>query len=191
MIAKGLDFPNVTTVGVVNADVTLHLPDFRSRERTFQLLAQVGGRTGRGEAGGRVIIQSFLPDDPSIQAAAFHDYERFAAEELRVRERLRYPPYSRMVRIICTGRELEPLERYMVELGAELRRLCEEFADGSHMLGPSPAPIAQIKRRNRWHIMLKCPTVSSVHQILSRVQGILGGPRGAKVVVDIDPLSML
>ena len=191
MVAKGLDFPNVTTVGVVNADVTLHLPDFRSRERTFQLLAQVAGRTGRGEAGGRVIIQTFMPDDPSIIAAASHDYEQFAGGELPARRRLGYPPYGRMVRIVCTGLKLEPVERYMLELAAELRRLCQELDDGSSVLGPAPAPISRIKRRHRHHIMLKCPGVASVQRILDGVQPILGGPRRARVIVDVDPLSML
>ncbi len=190
MIAKGLDFPNVTTVGVINADVALHLPDFRSRERTFQLLAQVAGRTGRGEAGGRVILQTFMPDDPSIQAAAAHDYERFAAEELPTRRLLGYPPYGRMARIICSGLKIEPIERYMLVLAAELRRSCEELGDGSHVLGPSPAPIARIRRRHRYHLLLKCPDSSSVHAILEGVEQMLKGPSGAKLIVDVDPLSM-
>ena len=191
MIAKGLDFPNVTTVGVVNADVTLHLPDFRSRERTFQLLAQVAGRAGRGPAGGRVIVQTFMPGDPSIQAAARHDYERFAEAELAARRRLNYPPFGRMARIIARGPRLPPIQRYMAELTAYLRRLCEQMGDGSHVLGPAPAPVARIKRRHRCHAMLKCPTAASLHRILDEITDLLKGPAGAKVIVDVDPLSML
>src|SRR5690606_18489594 len=101
MIAKGLDFPNVTLVGVVSADSALNLPDFRAAERTFQLVTQVAGRTGRGERGGRVVVQTFDPDHPAIQAAARHDFERFAREELPTRQALGYPPFGVMARIIA------------------------------------------------------------------------------------------
>jgi primosomal protein N' (replication factor Y) len=191
MIAKGLDFPNVTTVGVVNSDVSLHLPDFRSRERTFQLLAQVAGRTGRGPAGGRVILQTFLPEDPSIRAAAEHDYEEFAEKELQMRRRLRYPPFGRMVRFICRGPDPKAIEKYMKNLVERLKYLCREAGDGSQVLGPSPAPIAKIKRRHRYHALLKGPNSSSVHKLLEELEGHLDGPSGAKVLVDVDPLSML
>jgi len=191
MIAKGLDFPNVTTVGVVNADVSLHLPDFRSRERTFQLLAQVGGRTGRGPAGGRVILQTFMPSDPSVQAASSHNYEKFAEGELPSRKRLGYPPFGRMARIICRGADRARVERFMGVLTDEMRRLCEELADGSQVLGPSEAPIARIKRAHRYHAMLKSPDAASVHKVLEDVRGILDGPKRCKVIVDVDPLSML
>jgi primosomal protein N' (replication factor Y) len=191
MIAKGLDFPNVTLVGVVNADVSLHLPDFRSRERTFQLLAQVAGRTGRGPAGGRVVIQTFMPDDPSIQAAASHNYERFAEGELAARRRLGYPPFGRMARIICRGPKKDAIERYMLVLAEEMRRECAERADGSQLLGPSPAPVARIKRAHRYHLMLKCPSAASIHGILDRVKAILDGPKGCRVIVDVDPITMI
>jgi primosomal protein N' (replication factor Y) len=191
MIAKGLDFPSVTTVGVVNADVALHLPDFRSRERTFQLLAQVAGRTGRGPAGGRVIVQSFMPEDPAIQAASRHDYEAFAGQELPHRRRLRYPPFGRMARIICRAREPARMERYTQELGAALRKLCRDAADGSHVLGPAPAPVSQVKGRHRYHLMLKCPDARAVRQVLTQAAGLLKGPSGVKVIVDVDPVSML
>ena len=191
MIAKGLDFPNVTTVGVVSADVTLHLPDFRSRERTFQLLAQVAGRTGRGEAGGRVIVQTFMPDEPSIQAAARHDYESFADRELRTRRPLGYPPYGRMARIVCSGPKLDPVQHTMAVLGQEMKRLCGERADGSIVLGPSPCPVRQIRRRHRCHMLLKCPTSSGVHDILDAVSELLTAPGQAGIIVDVDPYSML
>jgi primosomal protein N' (replication factor Y) len=191
MIAKGLDFPNVTTVGVINADVALHLPDFRSRERTFQLIAQVAGRTGRGPAGGEVLVQSFLPDDPGIVAAAKHDYEGFVEQELPIRRQLGYPPFGRMVRIICRGRKLDEIRQYMVALGDRIRSIAERRADGTRVLGPSPAPISKIKRRHRYHLLMKCPNSSAVHAILEEITDELGGPSGAKVVVDVDPVSML
>ena len=105
MIAKGLDFPDVTLVGVVNADTALHLPDFRAAERTFQLLVQVAGRTGRGAQGGRVLVQTFSPDHPAILAAVRHDYRRSPTASCRSASVLRYPPYSSMVRIIARGPE--------------------------------------------------------------------------------------
>jgi primosomal protein N' (replication factor Y) len=105
MIAKGLDFPNVTLVGVVNADMGLHIPDFRSAERTFQLLAQVSGRAGRGPQGGRVLVQTFNPEQPCIALAATHDYEGFVKQELAHRETHNYPPYQRMARLIIRGRD--------------------------------------------------------------------------------------
>ncbi len=191
MVAKGLDFPNVTTVGVVNADVALHLPDFRSRERTFQLLAQVAGRTGRGPAGGRVIVQTFMPTEPSIRAAARHDYEEFAERELPHRRRFRYPPFGRLIRIICRGRRLERLERFSAELGAALRKLCSEAAESLQVLGPNPAPVSQIRGRHRRHLLIKCPHSRSVRELLDEAAALLKGPSGLKVVVDVDPVSML
>src|SRR5262249_60791912 len=108
MIAKGLDYPNVTLVGVVDADIALHLPDFRAGERTFQLLAQVAGRTGRGLQGGRVLVQTFNPEHPCIALAARHDYPAFATEELKLRQAHDYPPFHPMARVIPPGRNHGP-----------------------------------------------------------------------------------
>jgi len=191
MVAKGLDFPNVTTVGVVNADVALHLPDFRSRERTFQLLAQVAGRTGRGPAGGRVIAQTFMPEDPSIRAAALHDYELFASHELPHRRELGYPPYGRIVRIICRARSLERVRSYATGLGAALRSLCRRATGQASVLGPAPAPVSQIRGRHRYHAMLKCADVATMQDLLTQADDLLRGPAGVKVLVDVDPVSML
>ena len=191
MIAKGLDFPRVTTVGVINADVALHLPDFRSRERTFQLLAQVAGRTGRGPAGGRVIVQTYLPSDPSIRAAARHDYETFARLELPIRRSFSYPPFGRMARIICRGMKEESVKEYIHGLAQALRKFAQESQDGSSVLGPSPAPVSRIRGRHRYHVMLKCPDSSAVRRILEKADPLLKGPSGTKVIVDVDPVNML
>jgi primosomal protein N' (replication factor Y) len=188
MVAKGLDFPNVTTVGVVNADVALHVPDFRCRERTFQLLAQVAGRTGRGPAGGRVIVQTFMPEDPSIQAAARHDYNRFARQELPLRRQLRYPPFGRMARIICRGRDPTRVEKYTRELAAGLRAICETEMQ---LLGPAPAPVSRIRGMHRRHLLIKFPDAASTQQTLHSAADLLRGPSGVKTLVDVDPLSML
>ena len=142
-------------------------------------------------AGGRVIVQTFMPWDPSIQAAARHDYEGFAARELPLRRELGYPPYGRMVRVICRGRRRERVESYTAQLGAALHRLCEQQEHGSRVLGPAPAPVSQIKGRHRFHLLVKCPDSRSVRQILEQAAGMLKGPSGVKVVVDVDPVSML
>jgi primosomal protein N' (replication factor Y) len=121
MIAKGLDFPNVTLVGVINADTALHLPDFRAAERTFQLVTQVAGRTGRGDKGGRVLVQTFAPDHPAIVAALSHDYLAFAAAELPVRREHAYPPTSTLIRFIFRGDDEKETERFAV-LSVEMLR---------------------------------------------------------------------
>ncbi len=129
MIAKGLDFPNVTLVGVINADTALHLPDFRAAERTFHLVTQVAGRTGRGEKGGHVLVQTFNPEHPAIQAAIRHDYAAFAAGELPIRQMLRYPPFASMIRLVIRGPS-EPIAREFANFLAE--RMKESLkADGT------------------------------------------------------------
>ncbi|MGH7657012.1 MAG: replication restart helicase PriA, partial [Gemmatimonadales bacterium] len=153
MIAKGLDFPNVTLVGVVDADTGLHLPDFRSAERTFQLLAQVAGRTGRGPKGGRVLVQTRSPDHHALRWAAKHDVAGFLREELDSRKSPPYPPLTSLVNIVVTG----PAER---EVGSEAAAVAEWCGGliGHHslpviVLGPAPCPLARIKNRWRWHVL--------------------------------------
>src|SRR5207248_11237481 len=121
MIAKGLDFPNVTLVGVVNADVGLHLPDFRSAERTFQLLAQVAGRAGRGERGGQVLVQTFTPDHPCITLAAKHDFVEFAGLELGHRRQHRYPPYERLARLIVRSEKEDAAAAFADQLAGAFK----------------------------------------------------------------------
>ena len=130
MIAKGLDFPNVTLVGVVNADTALHLPDFRAAERTFQLVAQVAGRTGRGDRPGRVLVQTYCPDHPAIMHAVGHDYEGFVAGELPEREKYGVPPFGRMVRLIARGPQEEAVNDYLKASRAGTAGGCRSL--GSH-----------------------------------------------------------
>src|SRR5205085_10418482 len=151
MIAKGLDFPNVTLVGVVNADVGLHLPDFRAAERTFQLLAQVSGRAGRGPRGGRVLVQTFNPEHPSIALAATHDYNRFVAVEMAHRKAHKYPPYQRLVRLIVRGRDQEEAGAFADRLAAGFRAALASLKgqDGGpldvRLLGPAEAPVFRLQ----------------------------------------------
>jgi len=193
MIAKGLDFPNVTLVGVVMADTALHMPDFRSRERTFQLLAQVAGRAGRSEKGGKVIIQTHLPGDPAIRAAAHHDFETFALAELQERRAYNYPPFTRLARILVRGKDLA-VTRAAAEHAADAIKNSAQKTQhaGISVLGPAEAPLARLEGQFRQHIMIKAPNSDVLAEILS-------GPavetitklKGADAVIDVDALSML
>jgi len=191
MIAKGLDFPNVTLVGVVNADTALHLPDFRAAERTFHLLVQVAGRTGRGERGGRVLVQTLSPDHPAIQAAARHDYQLFATEELANRKAWSYPPYTSMVRMVVRGPR-EPVAKEFAQHFAKL--LAEAFgADGvaARLLGPAPAPIARLRGLHRFHLQVQADDGPALHASIKRVLPKLAPPDDVQWIVDVDPLDML
>jgi primosomal protein N' (replication factor Y) len=194
MIAKGLDFPNVTLVGVVNADVALHLPDFRSAERTFQLLAQVAGRAGRGPQGGRVLVQTFNPDQPCIALAAAHDYTTFVAQELTHRHTHNYPPYQRMARLIVRGRDRDAAgdfaERLAGSFQAALGGLGSK-ASGVRVLGPAEAPVFRLKGYYRFHFQLQSPSAGTLHQVLRLVLPTVRPPAGVEFTLDIDPLNML
>jgi primosomal protein N' (replication factor Y) len=194
MIAKGLDFPNVLLVGVVNADIALHLPDFRAAERTFQLVTQVAGRTGRGERGGRVLVQTFSPDHPAIRAAVRHDYAAFAKQELPVRELLHYPPYSSMARLIIRGEVAEKAQRFAEALGDLLKAELLEHAAGQpacRLLGPAPAPIPRLRGMYRFHMQLQCATDELLRQMIRSATNELPSPEGVQWTVDVDPIDML
>jgi primosomal protein N' (replication factor Y) len=191
MIAKGLDFPNVTLVGVINADTTLHFCDLRAAERTFQLVTQVAGRTGRGDKGGRVLVQTFSPDHYAILAAIDHDYARFAAAELPSRKEHLYPPYASMVRLIFRG-ETEPATEQLAELaGAKLRAAIEAKSAEHRILGPAPCPIAKLRGLFRYHI-LACSSAGDVLRAAVRsITEELEPPEGVQWGVDVDPLDLL
>jgi len=190
MIAKGLDFPRVTLVGVISADSSLHLPDFRASERTFQLVSQVAGRAGRGQLPGRILVQTWTPEHPAIQRAVAHDYEGFADGEERLRAELGYPPFGELVRVLAED-ECEQKARAAVERAAE--RLKAGVSEGDiRVLGPAPAPLAQVRGRHRWHLLIKGPTgaagLERARELMAEEAGLRGGTR---LVVDVDPTSML
>jgi primosomal protein N' (replication factor Y) len=195
MIAKGLDFPNVTLVGVVNADVGLHVPDFRSAERTFQLLSQVSGRAGRGPQGGRVLVQTFTPDHPSIALAAAHDYAGFVAAELTHRRAHNYPPYQRLARVIVRSREQEAAcgfaDRLAAALQAALAPTLQGPAPEVRLLGPAEAPVFRLKGYFRYHFQLQSPRPGLLHQVLRTVLPTLRPPSGVEFTLDVDPFNML
>ncbi|REJ65239.1 MAG: primosomal protein N' [Planctomycetota bacterium] len=191
MIAKGLDFPNVTLVGVINADVAMHLPDFRAAERTFQLITQVAGRTGRGEKGGRVLVQTGHPDHPALVAAVRHDYLAFAAGELPLRKKLGYPPFAHMIRLVARG----PLEAVTAAFAAELvNRLKEEdgrLAAGARIVGPAPAPLAKLRGEYRFAIQLQGVEAAALREVVAGATAEVAPPDDVHLVVDVDPLDML
>jgi primosomal protein N' (replication factor Y) len=191
MIAKGLDFPNVTLVGVINADTALHLPDFRAAERTFHLVTQVAGRTGRGERGGRVLVQTFSPEHPAIQAATRHDYQGFAQQELPMRQMLGYPPFASMIRLVIRG----PLETITGEFAALMARqltdALQTLKTAARVLGPAPAPFARLKGKYRFQIQVQGPDGDKLRAAVQHSIAAIQTPEGVQWIVDVDPLDML
>ena len=196
MIAKGLDFPNVTLVGVINADTALHLPDFRAAERTFHLVTQVAGRTGRGDRGGRVLIQTHSPEHPAIQAAVRHDFRAFAAGELPIREMLGYPPAAAMIRIVIRGPSEGATERF-AQMMAERFQTAFEAADSeksaakTRVLGPAPAPFAKLRGKYRFHMQLHGGDRDLLREITRQIMAEVKTPDEIQWIADVDPLDML
>jgi primosomal protein N' (replication factor Y) (superfamily II helicase) len=190
MIAKGLDFPNVTVVGVVDADTGLNLPDFRAAERTFQLVAQVAGRAGRGPKGGRVYVQTRAPDHHAIRAAAAHSVAEFAARELPLRAPPNplYPPCVGLVRFVAAHEDAVTAQQAAERVAAWLARAnAERLGSALTVLGPAPCPIERLKGRWRWHVLVK----SSEPRALGRVVRAWSARARATVVLDRDPVSLL
>jgi primosomal protein N' (replication factor Y) len=195
MIAKGLDFPNVTLVGVVNADVGLHVPDFRAAERTFQLLSQVAGRAGRGPRGGKVLVQTFSPEHPAIALAATHDFLRFAQGELAHRRAHHYPPYNRLARVVVRAHDPKKAQAHADRLAGAfattMRRLVSQEPITVRLLGPAEAPVFRLKGWHRFHFQLQSPDPGALHRVLRDVLASVRSVQGVEVTVDIDPQDML
>lgn len=186
MVTKGHDFPGVTLVGVLCADVGLSLPDFRASERTFQLLAQVAGRAGRGERGGRVVIQTFRPNEPAIVCAAAHDYESFYASEVAARADLMYPPHGRLVALRIDG----PAPDAVAETSRRLGTLAAQVAVGVEVLGPVAAPLSRLRGRSRWQLWLRSADRARLHRAVRDLRAFEPAT-GVRVTVDVDPISTL
>jgi primosomal protein N' (replication factor Y) len=189
MVAKGLDFPNVTVVGVVNADVALSLPDFRANERTFQLITQVAGRAGRGPKGGRVFIQTFQPEHLAIQLAAKHDYESFAKDELETRRARGYPPFGRLARIIVRSQSRQRAAEAIQTVAARLAEPAR--IAGVKILGPQPCPVAKISRFWRYHMLLKAPTAKALMFLWDKTRSDLATPGPVQMAIDVDPQNTM
>ncbi len=193
MIAKGHDFPQVTLVGVILADLSLSFPEFRSSERTFQLLTQVAGRAGRGEAEGKVIIQTFQPEHYAVKSAASHDYGRFIEMELSYRSELGYPPFSRLLLIRVSGGTKDLVRRRAREVVEHLYQEFEKRTD-IQILGPSPAPIWKVKRRFIFQILVKSHPDSDFRPIMEAVIAEFGGKKGSGGITidfDVDPYQLM
>ena len=193
MIAKGLDFPNVLLVGVINADSALHFPDFRAAERTFQLVTQVAGRTGRGDRSGRVIVQSFSPEHPAIQAASRHDYHQFAKGEMIVRRRFNYPPLGSVARIIIRGSVEDVTEAVAESMLSRLDAARNQLGYEVRILGPAPSPISKLRGKFRFHILLQAVNVMHLGATIRQAMETftIAEKDEVQYVVDIDPMDML
>ncbi len=192
MIAKGLDFPGVTLVGVVNADVGLHLPDFRASERTFQLLSQVAGRAGRGDRGGQVLIQTAVPDHYAVSSALSHDFEGFARRELSERKAPPYPPLTRLVNVVVSSPASDLAAEGAEEAASWVRRRLRELGPDATVVGPAPAPIERLHGRWRWHFFLRGGTPAATTRLLRALLEAAPVPAGdVRLVVDRDPVALL
>jgi primosomal protein N' (replication factor Y) len=193
MIAKGLDFPNVSLVGVVSGDTALALPDFRAAERTFQLITQVAGRAGRGDIPGRVVLQSFNPDDDTIGAALHQDYPAFARRELELRRDTGYPPFGRLVRIVIRDQDEQKLLGRAETLGAVFFGTAADAggADAVQVLGPMPCPISRIAGFFRQQILMRAAGPGPLQKVLARVREAGHLATNVRIAVDVDPVSLL
>jgi primosomal protein N' (replication factor Y) len=187
MIGKGLDFPNVTLVGLVDADLSMHVPDFRANERTFQLLVQVAGRAGRGDRAGEVVVQTFTPQAGAIQYSRHADYAGFAAEELGVRQRFHYPPYRHLIHHLFRGPNPEKL-KFFAEQWA--RHVEKELGSRVELRGPTPSPIEKIKDEYRWQLWYFTTGVTKVTADLAKLRAKFAWPDDLTQVLDVDPVNL-
>ena len=187
MIAKGLHFPNVTLVGILNADIGLHIPDFRSGERTFQLLTQVAGRAGRGEMEGEVLIQTFTPQSPSVQFARHHDYEGFSDQELEFRKSFSYPPFSHCIILTCRSKNSSLAEFTLQTLH---KRLLKNLPDHILLGEPLPSPLSKAAGQFRFQLMLRSESPRSMSQYIKSIIADLAIPDEVYLAIDVDPLYL-
>ncbi len=196
MIAKGLDFPGVRLVGVINADTSINLPDFRAAERTFQLVSQVAGRCGRGNDPGVTIVQTFNPTTPAIQLAARHDFEGFASQELRTREQSGLPPITRMVRFVVRDTDHVECVRRARQLADGLKALAQREAEDQQVSplrirGPAPCPISRIADKHRQQVEVIGPTAAAIQSLLAAARTAELIRAGADLAIDVDPVALM
>ena len=188
MIAKGLDFPNVTLVGVLNADLALHMPDFRAAERTFSLLTQVAGRAGRGEVKGEVFIQTYTPHSPAVQFARHGDFEGFAQQELEQRTQFHYPPFTHLVIIGCRGKQQALAEFTLQTLATKLRLALPE---GTIMGEASPSPLAKSHAQFRFQLLMRAARVKPLLALVQKTLSAMTFPEDVIITVDVDAMQMM
>jgi primosomal protein N' (replication factor Y) len=188
MIGKGLDFPNVTLVGLVDADLSMHIPDFRANERTFQLLVQVAGRAGRGDRAGEVVVQSFTPQAEAIQFARHADFEGFAAAELEMRRQFGYPPQRHLIRHLFRGKNPDKLKFFAEQWAKAVRG---SLGARVEMRGPAAAPIEKIRDEYRWQLWYFTGSVTRVIGDLSRLCDSFRWPGDVTQTLDVDPMNLV
>ncbi|HLS28262.1 MAG TPA: primosomal protein N' [Opitutales bacterium] len=187
MIAKGLDFPNVTLVGLVDADLSLHIPDFRANERTFQLLVQVAGRAGRGDLSGEVVVQTFTPHADPIQYARRDDFDGFSENELESRRNFAYPPYRHLIHHLFHGRNPEKVSFFAEQW---VKVVEKEFGDVLEIRGPVPAPLEKVKDKYRFQIWYFCGNVSRIIGRFQQLRLEFPWPNDVVQVVDVDAVNL-
>lgn len=192
MIAKGLDFPRVSLVGVLDADIALHMPDFRASERTWQMLVQVAGRAGRGRVAGEVMVQTCTPEHPAIAAFASGDTMAFQKEELAERREAGYPPFARIATLLVSGTDASQVEQAALALGDAARAAAAPL--GVTVLGPAPQALARLRGRHRWHLLLKAEQAKPLRQAASAALEWVESAKSlgrVRVIADIDPIEVL
>lgn len=187
MIGKGLDFPNVTLVGLIDADISMHIPDFRANERTFQLLVQVAGRAGRGDRAGEVIVQTFTPKAEAIQFSRHADYAGFAEAELKMRRDFRYPPYRHLIHHLFRGKNPEKLKFFAEQWAKQVEQV---FGNRVELRGPAPSPIEKIKDEYRWQLWYFTSSVTKIVPELSKLRAAFAWPDDITQVLDVDPVNL-
>ncbi len=188
MIGKGLDFPNVTLVGLVDADISMHVPDFRANERTFQLLVQVAGRAGRGDRAGEVVVQTFTPQAEAIQFSRHADYAGFAAAELKMRKDFNYPPYRHLIHHLFRGPNPDKLKFFAEQWAKQVE---QALGGRVELRGPSPSPIEKIKDEYRWQLWYFTHSVTQVVPVLMRLREAFHWPDDLTQVLDVDPMNLM
>ena len=189
MIAKGMDVPDVTLVGVISADTAFHVPDFRAAERTYQMITQVAGRSGRGPKGGRVVVQTAYPQNFAVKAAATYDLEGFLSQELEARRELGYPPFMSLVRVLIQGFDPKKVEEASFKAAETLKKALEGV--DARLLGPAVCPMSTLKGRFRMHLLIKAASLDEILPRLRKAVGSLPNDRRMQSVVDVEPQSLL
>ena len=193
MIAKGLDNPNVTLVGVISADASFNLPDFRASERGFQLLTQVAGRAGRGEFAGKVLFQTYNPDFYALESAKSQNYGEFYETEIAAREEFDYPPFSQIIRLILSSQNGFRAEKSAQEIAMRLCLMVEKFgiSERLEVLGPSPCVIERLNSQYRFQILIKNKMGEKGHRFVSSFLNKITMPKDIRLAIDVDPLDIL
>jgi primosomal protein N' (replication factor Y) len=190
MITKGHDFPFITLVGVISADTSLNMPDFRAAEKTFQLITQVAGRGGRGDSPGKVIIQTFNPQHYALQHAQNHDYQSFYDEEIEFRKALQYPPFGRIINLRLSSVKKDLLVEEAHLLGKMAKKLSARQGNIAEIIGPAESPLAKIRGRFRWQMLIKGTDINALHQIAREIINKHKNSQ-VRITVDVDPENFM